>query len=46
MLRSPQLRLNWYGQFYFENPGPGKDTHGELEPRPGIGEQPGSRTPV
>src|SRR5207249_10962778 len=25
-----------------ENPGPGKDVHGELEPRPGIREQPGS----
>src|SRR5438874_12471925 len=25
-----------------ENPGPGKDVRGELEPRPGIREQPGS----
>jgi hypothetical protein len=24
-----------------ENPGPGKDVHGELDPRPGIREQPG-----
>jgi hypothetical protein len=26
-----------------ENPGPGEDVEGELEPRPGIREQPGSR---
>jgi hypothetical protein len=26
-----------------ENPGPGKDVHGELDPWPGIREQPGSR---
>ena len=26
-----------------ENPGPGKDIHGELDPRPGIREQPRSR---
>jgi hypothetical protein len=26
-----------------ENPGPGKDVEGELEPRPGIREQPGSK---
>jgi hypothetical protein len=25
-----------------ENPGPGKDVHGELDPTPGIREQPGS----
>jgi hypothetical protein len=25
-----------------ENPEPGKDVHGELDPRPGIREQPGS----
>jgi hypothetical protein len=25
-----------------ENPGPGKDVHGELDHRPGIREQPGS----
>jgi len=28
-----------------ENPGPGKDVRGELEPRPGIREQPGSLAP-
>jgi hypothetical protein len=27
-----------------ENPGPGKDVRGELEPRPGIREQPGSNS--
>src|SRR5262252_1772746 len=26
-----------------ENPGPGKDVHGELDPTPGIREQPGSK---
>ena len=29
-----------------ENPGPGKDVHGELDHRPGIREQPGSLTEV
>src|SRR5437660_272878 len=29
-----------------ENPGPGKDVRGELEPRPGIREQPGSTAPL
>ena len=28
-----------------ENTGPGKDVHGELDPRPGIREQPGSTAP-
>src|SRR6266446_6356542 len=31
------------GPYRGENPGPGEDVEGELEPRPGIREQPGSK---
>jgi hypothetical protein len=34
------------GPYRGENPGPGKDVEGELEPRPGIREQPGSDSAV
>jgi hypothetical protein len=34
------------GPYRGENPGPGKDVEGELEPRPGIREQPGSKARI
>jgi hypothetical protein len=34
------------GPYRGENPGPGEDVEGELEPRPGIREQPGSNSAV
>ena len=48
MLHSKQLRSikmlvdSNHGIYRGENPGPGKDVHGELDHRPGIREQPGS----
>ena len=50
MLHSKQLRSikmlidSNHGIYRGENPGPGKDVHGELDHRPGIREQPGSST--
>jgi hypothetical protein len=34
------------GPYRGENPGPGKYVEGELEPRPGIREQPGSKARI
>src|SRR6266478_2289653 len=34
-----------HGIYRGENPGPGKDVHGELDHRPGIREQPRSKAP-
>ena len=35
-----------HGIYRGENPGPGKDVHGELDHRPGIREQPGSKSEI